>query len=196
MVNEHESLADPAARPGDRGAAEYMRDGNGVVLHPAEVLDRRAREATDLSDARDVASEMAAVMRVAGGIGLAAPQIGISSQIAVIEARLLGRTEPLVLVNPAITWRSSSVSLLDEGCLSLPGLRVRVARPRRIEVSFVDLDGEPLSLLADGLPAKCIQHEVDHLDGRLVIDLVPERERARLLEGYLPKPPEGQYPAP
>lgn len=157
---------------------------NGVLTFPAGILSRRAEEVSDLVEAGDIAERMACVLLEASGIGLAAPQIGLPLRIAVIRGNIGPTSEPLVLINPVVTWRSASVSVLMEGCLSLPRLPVFVARPSYVEVDYTALNGERRSIRADGLLSKCLQHEIDHLDGRLVIDLVPADERARLLDLY------------
>jgi peptide deformylase len=114
---------------------------------------------------RGIFQEMAEVMRMAGGIGLAAPQVGISRQFLVIDIGE-GLT---VLVNPRITKKSGS-KVMEEGCLSLPGVYVKVKRARKITVDAMNEFNEKVSFSATELMARAVQHEMDHLRGRMIID--------------------------
>ena len=140
------------------------------------VLRDQARLVEAFNDAlRKVACRMIAVMEDAPGIGLAAPQIGVQKRLVVYK---LDEGDPRILVNPALTWRSAEVEELEEGCLSVPGVLVPVVRAAEVRVRTQDLKGESSDFDADGLAARVIQHEVDHLDGVLMIDRAGRRERA------------------
>lgn len=110
--------------------------------------------------------DMEGTMHVFEGIGIAAPQVGESLRLAVV---CLGEL-PVQLVNPEIVWKSDEQVLGDEGCLSLPGVRVVVPRANSIKVAFTDRDGQRQEWRLSGLDARVVQHEVDHLDGVLILD--------------------------
>ncbi len=126
-------------------------------------------------EVRDLARSMLQSMYAARGIGLAAPQVGIHKQLLVIDLDLEeAATPPLVLINPEITAASASFNTYEEGCLSIPKVYLDVVRPSTVEVSFRDEQGRPRKLKADGLLARCIQHEMDHLNGVLFVDRVTD----------------------
>jgi peptide deformylase len=118
-------------------------------------------------------------MYAAEGIGLAAPQVGVSTRLFVMDIRD-PEIEPRALINPAIVERSGSESG-EEGCLSLPGLVGEVERSASIVVEALDLQGQPIRIEASGLHARCIQHEIDHLDGVLFIDHLSPLKRRMLI---------------
>jgi len=120
--------------------------------------------------------DMFETMYEAHGIGLAAPQVGILRKVIVVDT-----TEPdekFALVNPKIIWQSQEMDLMKEGCLSIPGVDGEVSRPAGIRVKAQAVDGEEFELAASGLLARCIQHEMDHLNGILFVDHLRESERA------------------
>jgi peptide deformylase len=126
-------------------------------------------------EVRDLARSMLQSMYAARGIGLAAPQVGIHKQLLVIDLDLEeAATPPLVLINPEITAASASFNTYEEGFLSIPKVYLDVVRPSTVEVSFRDEQGRPRKLKADGLLARCIQHELDHLNGVLFVDRVTD----------------------
>ena len=123
------------------------------------------------------AERMIGLMRDAIGVGLAATQLGTLRRMLVFQVG--SEAEPTVLVNPEIEWRSEDeLAMAEEGCLSLPGVIVDVERPLYVRARAVDVQGDPLSVEASGLEARVIQHEVDHLDGVLMIDRT-ERDQRR-----------------
>ena len=153
-----------------------------VYTAGAAVLKEIARPVTVVSDEiRQLASDMLKAMRVFNGIGLAAPQYGKSLRLVVIdvpggnesgspgEAMLLPRM-PLTLINPEIVFASGDCDEKDEGCLSVPGLYAPVCRPSRVVLRSQLLDGEFIEIECGGLLGRCIQHELDHLDGILFFD--------------------------
>jgi peptide deformylase len=124
---------------------------------------------------RDLARDMLRSMYAARGIGLAAPQVGVHRQLLVIDLDLEeAATPPLVLINPEISAAGASLNTYEEGCLSIPGVYLNVVRPSVVEVSYRDDMGRPRRLKADGLLARCIQHELDHLNGVLFVDRVSD----------------------
>jgi peptide deformylase len=148
-----------------------------------EVLRTPARRISKVDDAvRDLARDMLVSMYAARGIGLAAPQIGVHQQLLVIDLELEDPSSPpLVLINPEITGVGGTICTYEEGCLSIPGVYLDVVRPSVVEVSYRDAMGRPKKLKADGLMARCIQHEMDHLNGVLFVDRVTDE--AKLQEG-------------
>ena len=168
-----------------------------VVKFGDPVLRSAASPVTEFDE--QLASEaerMIGLMRDAIGVGLAATQLGTLRRMLVFQVG--SEAEPTILVNPEIEWRSDDLVTAEEGCLSLPGVVVDVERPLHVRARAVDARGEPLSIEASGLEARVIQHEVDHLDGVLMLDRA-ERDQRRgalraLREGgtYAPERPEAE----
>ena len=124
---------------------------------------------------RDLVRDMLRSMYTAKGIGLAAPQVGVHKQLLVIDLDPDNpAAPPMVLINPEIRSFGSGVDTYEEGCLSIPGVYLNVVRPTVVEVGFRDEMGRPQKLKADGLLARCIQHEMDHLNGVLFVDRVTD----------------------
>ncbi len=139
-----------------------------------EVIDERVRALVD---------DMFETMYDAPGIGLAATQIDVHERIVVIDISDAGN-EPQVLINPEIIERTERCDVAEEGCLSIPGYADDVERPIELRLRAQDLSGEVFEIEADGLLARCIQHEVDHLEGRLFIDYLSDLKRKRLRRRY------------
>jgi len=137
---------------------------------------------------RNLAKDMLQSMYSAKGIGLAGPQVGISKELLVIDINFEdSAAEPLILINPEITAFGSTLNTYEEGCLSIPGVYLNVVRPSTIKLKFRDEMGRPRKMNADGLLARCIQHEVDHLKGVLFVDRVTSKEELKkelTKEGY------------
>jgi len=140
------------------------------------VLKSRATRVDRFDDAlRSQVARMAGLMKDAIGVGLAAPQLGISQRLFVYR---LGQDAPLTaVVNPEIEYSGEDRDVLEEGCLSIPGVVVDVERPLHVRVRAQDEAGEERVIEASGLEARVIQHELDHLDGVLMIDRIPREER-------------------
>ena len=140
-----------------------------IRQYPDPVLRLEAQEVVEFDgDLQQLVERMIHLMRDARGVGLAANQVGILRRVYVIQAE--EDEEPRALVNPAIVDRSSEVDEDDEGCLSMQGVVVPVERPVRVRIEARDADGNPVALELEGLPARVAQHELDHLDGVLIID--------------------------
>ncbi|MBI4372018.1 MAG: peptide deformylase [Elusimicrobia bacterium] len=122
-----------------------------------------------------------ATMEAARGVGLAAPQVGLSLRLAVVDVRPEGRSRRLVLVNPELVWAEGE-QREEEGCLSLPGVYAPLARAARVRARALDERGRPFELAAEGLLARALQHEIDHLDGKLYVDRLPFEERLKVLD--------------
>ncbi|MBK4732937.1 peptide deformylase [Oxynema sp. CENA135] len=138
------------------------------------VLRQSAKRVARVDDeVRQLVREMLASMYTADGIGLAAPQVGVTKQAIVVDCEPdNAATPPFVLINPKIKKYSRDECVYEEGCLSIPNVYLDVKRPSAIEVSFKDEHGRPQNLKASGLLARCIQHEMDHLHGVLFVDRV------------------------
>ncbi len=155
------------------------------ILHfPDPRLSRKARPVEVVDDAvRKTAEDMLETMYDAPGIGLAATQVNILQQIAVIDVSE-DKNEPRCLINPKIIERDGEEEM-REGCLSVPEVFAHIKRAERVTVEFLDLDGQANTLEANGLLAVCIQHEIDHLQGRLFIDYLSPLKRERLKKKML-----------
>ena len=144
---------------------------------PDPILQQHAMPVTIFDDKlRQLAADMLETMYEERGIGLAANQVAVLKQIVVVDVMAgdedHGQREPQVLVNPKIVAASGETAI-EEGCLSVPEFRAEVPRAEKIIVEYQDLEGKPQTLEADGLLAICLQHEFDHLRGRLFIDYLP-----------------------
>lgn len=144
---------------------------------PDPILQQHAMPVTVFDDKlRQLAADMLETMYEERGIGLAANQVAVLKQIVVVDVMAgdedHGQREPQVLVNPKIVAASGETAI-EEGCLSVPEFRAEVPRAEEITVEYQDLEGQPQTLEADGLLAICLQHEFDHLRGRLFIDYLP-----------------------
>jgi len=142
-----------------------------IRTYPDPVLRRECKPAEPGTDEiRKLAEDMIETMYAAPGIGLAAPQVGESVRMVVVDIfGHLGEQDPQVLLNPEIV-SCSETTAFEEGCLSLPEFTVEVQRPRVVEVSYQDLEGEKRTITAEDLFAVAIRHEMDHLEGRLLLD--------------------------
>ena len=144
-----------------------------------EVLRQKCEKITVFDDElKDLENQMYATMEQAEGVGLAGPQVGVSKRIFVVEipAEEIKQT----FVNPQIIETSFETGIYNEGCLSLPGLEHELERPVRVTVNALNTDGKPFTVKADGLYARAIQHENDHLNGILYIDRLDESEKRRM----------------
>jgi peptide deformylase len=143
-----------------------------IEMLGSEVLRKPAREVGEIDEAlRLLAEDMFETMYAAEGIGLAGPQVGVSRRIIVVDVRQEG-VEPMALINPRVIEAGSRTEKAEEGCLSIPGVSAAVERPEQVTVEALDIEGHPVRLEADGLLARCLQHEIDHLDGILFLDRV------------------------
>jgi peptide deformylase len=150
------------------------------ILHfPDERLRRKALPVETFDDSiRQLVDDMFETMYDAPGIGLAAVQVNVLKRVIVIDISE-NHDEPVALINPVITHKDG-IEEMDEGCLSVPGIYEKVQRADKITVKAKDKNGVEFELHADGLLAVCIQHEIDHLDGKLFIDYLSELKRQRI----------------
>ena len=147
-----------------------------VVKFGDPVLKSKASPVTDFGDALEAeVDRMIGVMQEGMGVGLAATQLGILRRLLVFQVG--PDSEPSALVNPEIEWLSEEAAVVEEGCLSLPRVSVDVERPLYARVSGLDPSAEPVLLEASGLEARVLQHEIDHLDGVLILDRTSREQR-------------------
>ena len=135
---------------------------------------------------RALVADMLETMYAADGVGLAATQVDVHERLIVIDASEQ-RDTPLVLINPEITTRSDEMSLVEEGCLSVPATYDKVTRHARVSVRALDREGEAFSFDAEGLLAVCVQHEMDHLLGRVFVEYLSALKRDRIRTRMLKK---------
>lgn len=156
-----------------------------VLAHPNPALSQGAADVDPKTDAglRELATRMARIMYRFAGIGLAATQIGVLKRVIVYDLSDDG-SGLVALCNPTIVERSGECDIDDEGCLSVPGISVPIERSCKVTVQALSLDGSSIRIEADGLMARMLQHEIDHLDGRLIIDRVEGQERKDALRRY------------
>jgi peptide deformylase len=151
-----------------------------ILIHPDPRLKKVCAPVDDLSDAlRTLGDDMLETMYDAPGIGLAAPQVGVMSRVIALDCVKDEGAEPrpLVMFNPRIVASSDERSVYEEGCLSIPDQYAEVERPAEVEVEWLDRDGKLQREGFDGLWATCVQHEIDHLDGKLFIDYLKPLKR-------------------
>lgn len=157
-----------------------------VVLSPDPVLNKVC-EPCDLKDKSlaKLAKQMTKIMYKNDGCGLAAPQVGVSKRLVVIDCdQEDGQKNPIVMVNPEIIETSGEPVVAEEGCLSIPGISVPIARPPYAKCRFFALDGEEWEIEGDGLLGRCLQHETDHLDGKTMFEAADPMARIKALQDY------------
>ncbi|MGB9822904.1 peptide deformylase [Thermodesulfovibrio sp.] len=157
-----------------------------IKKYPDEVLKKKAELVNDLSgDLQKLIDDMIETMYNFNGVGLAAPQVGVLKRLIVIDTSARQENQSLiVLINPEII-NSEGEILSEEGCLSLPGFITRLKRNERVFVKGLDRKGNPVEIEATGLLARALQHEIDHLDGILIIDRISPLKRELFRRKYL-----------
>ena len=151
-----------------------------ILIHPDPRLKKVVPPVQDLSDdLRVLADDMLATMYDAPGIGLAAPQVGVMHRLIVADCvKEEGATpRPLAMFNPEVLASSDETNVYEEGCLSIPEIYADVTRPAEVEVAWMDQDGRARQEVFTGLWATCVQHEIDHLNGKLFIDYLKPLKR-------------------
>ena len=141
-----------------------------TVAKPVTVFDEQLRQLTD---------DMLQTMYQAPGVGLAATQVNVHKRVLVIDVSE-EKNQPHIFINPQIDILADQALEWDEGCLSVPGFYETVSRPEKVRVKALDLQGQPFELEPEGLLAVCIQHEVDHLNGKLFVDYLSPLKRQRI----------------
>jgi len=150
-----------------------------IIIIPDPLL-REVSKPVTVVDERIVrlADDMLETMYEAPGIGLAAVQVGVPERLLVLDVTSKDEPDnPQIFINPQILWTSEEQSVYEEGCLSIPGAYAEVERPARVRVSYLDRLGKTQEIVAEGLLATCLQHEIDHLDGILFIDHLSRLKR-------------------
>jgi peptide deformylase len=185
VVEPEGGLTEEEARRRESALAEVRQFGDPV-------LNSRASEVSEFgAELEREAERLISIMRDAMGVGLAATQLGIMHRLLVFQAGL--DATPTAVVNPEIEWLSDELAVAEEGCLSLPGVAVDVERSLHARVRAVDPRGEDLLIEASGLEARVLQHEIDHLDGVLILDRTEREQRKGALralrEGTSYSPP-------
>jgi len=151
-----------------------------ILEFPDPRLRMVARPVSHVDDSiRALVSNMLETMYAAPGIGLAATQVDVHKRVVVIDVSE-DQTQPLVFINPEVTILEEELCEYTEGCLSVPGYYETVQRPGKIQVKALDREGQPFELKPEGLLAVCIQHEIDHLNGKLFVDYLSNLKRQRI----------------
>jgi peptide deformylase len=154
-----------------------------IVVAPDPRLKRTAEPvATVDAGVAALMDDMLETMYAAPGIGLAAPQVGVLKRVIVVDVAREGEPpRPLRMANPEVVWSSEEINVHEEGCLSLPDMYEDVTRPARVRVRYLDRDNREQEIEADGLLATCVQHEIDHLNGKLFVDYLSTIKRGMIL---------------
>ncbi|HRD95372.1 MAG TPA: peptide deformylase [Rubrivivax sp.] len=163
-----------------------------ILRYPDPRLHTVARPVAEVNPRiRQLVDDMIQTMYAAEGVGLAATQVDVHERVIVMDTSE-ERDKPVVLINPEIVWRSPELALNEEGCLSVPQTYDRVERHARVTVRAIDREGAPFELQADGLTAVCVQHEMDHLLGRVFVEYLSPLKRDRIRTRMLKKAREEQ----
>ncbi len=163
-----------------------------IVILPDRILRKKSAAVERVDDElRRLLDDMLATMYAAPGIGLAGVQVGVPRRIITMDVAAREESEgdepkrePLFLINPEIVWTSDAVKTYEEGCLSIPEYYAEVERPAEVKVRYVDRDGRRQEMHAEGVLAVCVQHEIDHLDGRLFIDHLSKLKRDMVIKKF------------
>ncbi|WP_286831321.1 MULTISPECIES: peptide deformylase [Kordiimonas] len=154
-----------------------------IVTAPNPIFRQKALPVVDVDDGiKALAGQMLDVMYENRGIGIAANMVGLLHRIIVVDIQPDGNRDPLVCINPEITWASDETSTNEEASLSFPGISADITRPNAIKLTYLDQQGEKQELDAEGFLAIVIQHEMDYLDGRTYLDHLSKMKRDRLLK--------------
>ncbi len=151
-----------------------------ILIHPDPRLKKVAAEIVDSSDElRQLGKDMLETMYMAPGIGLAGPQVAVSKRIIALDCQKADEepARPLIMLNPKVLSSSEELNTYEEGCLSIPDQYADVTRPAEVDVEWMDLDGNLQREGFDGLWATCVQHEIDHLEGKLFLDYLKPLKR-------------------
>jgi peptide deformylase len=157
-----------------------------IIILPDKRLRLKSEPVGKITpELKKLVEEMFEAMYEAPGIGLAAIQVGVPKRVVTMDlSKKEDEKDPRVFINPEITWSSDELSVYEEGCLSIPEVHEDVERPAKVRFKYLDLDGKPHEAEADGLFATCIQHEVDHLNGKLFIDHISKLKRDRIVKKF------------
>ncbi len=149
-----------------------------ILIHPDPRLKKPCEAVGAVTpDLAQLADDMLETMYAAPGIGLAAPQVGVMRRVIVMDCIKEGTPRPMVLLNPEVIWAGEDLSVYEEGCLSIPDQYADVSRPAEVRVRWMGLDGAMAEEQFAGIWATCVQHEIDHLNGKLFIDYLGPLKR-------------------
>ena len=179
-IAEPQERLDPEARARREAALKHVRKYGDPVLR-SRALEIERFDGSLIDEVR----RMGELMHDAYGIGLAATQVGVMHRLLVYRTELEGAVA--ALANPVLEWSSKETESAEEGCLSLPGVAVEVDRPIHVRVRAQDERGQPITVEASGLEARVIQHEMDHLDGVLILDRTTSEARREALASLRPR---------
>lgn len=151
-----------------------------ILCYPDPRLSKVAKPVTEFTpELRTLVADMFETMYHANGVGLAATQVDVHQRLIVIDVSE-DRNQPMVVINPVLVWASEETTKGDEGCLSVPGIYDGVERPERVRIRAVDEFGKEREIDADGLLSRCIQHEMDHLMGKVFVEYLSPLKRNRI----------------
>ena len=155
-----------------------------IIIEPDPILRKKSSSLEKVdNDLRKLMDDMLETMYAAPGIGLAAVQVGILKRLIVLDiSKKDEKKKPLFLVNPEIKYQSEKTSTHEEGCLSIPGYFAEIKRPAECHIHYIDYHGKQKKLKAKGLLATCIQHEIDHLNGKLFIDYLSKLKKDMIIK--------------
>ena len=155
-----------------------------IVIEPDPILRKKSEKLEKVdNELRLLLDDMLETMYAAPGIGLAAVQVGILKRLIVIDiSKDKEKKNPIFLINPEIIFKSKKTSIYEEGCLSLPGYFAEIERPEECHIKYIDYDGKKKEMQANGLLATCIQHEIDHLNGKLFIDYLSKLKKDMIIK--------------
>src|SRR5215470_3864604 len=189
----------PLGRPYLKGRSrlEFRMSILPIITAPDPRLKLKAKPVAAVDDSiRRLMDDMLETMYLAPGIGLAAPQVGVTKRVLVLDVAGEGeKPAPLKIANPEILWRSEELATYSEGCLSLPEHYADVTRPAEVKVRFLDEQNELRELHAKGLLATVIQHEMDHLEGTLFVDHISAVKRSIILRKLVKAKRQAEVPA-
>ncbi len=184
-----------------RGAVSYLRCVSKleIITLPDSLLRNRSLPVERVDDeVRAFMDRMLETMYAAPGIGLAAVQVAVPRRIVTVDIAQREDKEaaaaPLFLINPEIVWTSDERAVAEEGCLSIPEYFAEVERPARVRVAYLDREGRKQEIEADGILSVCLQHEIDHLDGKLFIDHLSKLKRDMVIRKFTKQARAGQRP--
>ncbi|MDR3113243.1 MAG: peptide deformylase [Endomicrobium sp.] len=164
---------------------EIKKYGDAVLRKKTVKIEKISAEIKNL------ARDMLETMYAACGVGLAAPQVGMSLRMCVVDV-MRQQNNPVIMINPEIISAENKVCA-EEGCLSFPGVYEKIGRFEKIKAKYTDLNGDDKTVEAEGLFAKAVQHEIDHLDAKLFIDYLPEKKRKNVESEIKRKKKTGQW---
>ena len=155
-----------------------------IITVPSEILKKTSEPIEKIGiNEKKLIKDLFETMYKSNGIGLAAVQVGILKRILVLDvATKKEKKKPMSFINPVIKKLSNETSVYEEGCLSIPDTFIEIERPKICEVEFIDIDGEKKNMKCDGLLSTCIQHEINHLDGKLIIDNLSKLKRDMIIK--------------